>query len=96
VTVIQEVEKEAEMGVREVLHILVTRVPQVSQVVAELMHAAVERELGPAPAPEDPAVAAARLAQERAALQAQLDALGPAPVAPGFTQPVYQGQKVYL
>ena len=78
-TILQEVEKEAEMGVREVLHILVNRVPQVSQAVAELMHAAVERELGPPPAPEDPAVAAARVAAERAALEAQLAALGPVP-----------------
>jgi hypothetical protein len=79
--VIEEAVKVAELGVREVLHILVQRVPQVSQAFEAELHAAIERELGPAPAPEDPAIAAARIAAERAALEAQLAALGPAPVA---------------
>ena len=75
----EEVVKVVEMGVRDVLHILVHRVPQVSQAFAEELHAAIERDLGPAPAPEDPAVAAARVAKERATLEAQLAALGPVP-----------------
>lgn len=82
------VEKEIEKGVYDVLKAIVERLPWPSQAIKEELLSVVEKELGPTPAPEDPAVVEARVAAQRAELQAQLAALGPVPSAPVEAVPV--------
>lgn len=74
-------ETEIEKGVYDVLKAIVERLPWPSQAVKEELLSIVEKELGPTPAPEDPAVVEARVAAQRAELEAQLAALGPVPSA---------------